>query len=87
VAFRNPKVGPTTDEERRRRQELEVEVYGTRFSGALGWIIKQGKEIGKEALDGIIPDLLNIPAFQNEPRLCSGWSLLLHFTFKARNCL
>jgi len=49
-------------------------VYGTRFSGALGWIIKQGKELGKEVLDGLIPDLLNIPAFQNEPRLCSGWS-------------
>ena len=84
MTFRSPKVGPATEEERQKRQQLEMEMHGTGFSGAIGWIIKQGTTIGKEALDVVVTDLLKLPAFQNEPRMCIGWSLLLHFTFKVR---
>ena len=86
VLFRHPRVGPCTAEERKKRQELETSMMGCRFSAAIGWIIGLGKDLAEghaqTKIDGIMDDLQKMPAFQDEQRLCQGWSILLYFTFQ-----
>ena len=85
ITFRRPKVGPKTAEERRKRQQLEMDMMKGRFSSTLGWAVSIHNELGKEGqecIEAILQEIQQWPRFFQEQRLCQGWAILIYFTFK-----
>ena len=79
VYFKEPKVGPTTSDERKKRAHFEKLLASGYFSKVIGWVVSIGSILddSTDAVEEILSTIQQYPCFANMQRQCSGWAVVI----------
>ena len=84
VDFSEPPVSARNAQEQQYRADLEDALRSGEFSASIVWVISLGRnfEADEDLIHQLIARLQELPVFSYQSRQCTGWAILVYFTWQ-----